>query len=295
VQKGKVLCVAYSPDGRWLAAGGSSRFVRVWDTGSWACVRELPHAHGKVTAVTFHPDGGLLAVGGSLVIGRPPGRPVTLWDVTAGAVRRILGGWSETIATLAFTPDGSRLYACRWQGGSRAPGGCGYWTLGGKKVRFVDTRESGVNALAVSPAGDYVAEAVAVPGVWVQRIDSKVPHLVTLNPRWANALAVRPDGKRIAAGHGIKVTLFTPFDGDGDPTELNGHTDKVMAVAFAPDGLTLASGGKDSLLVLWDAAAGAELRRLALGVGPVNGLAFAPDGLTLATAGDRGLVVVDVG
>jgi WD40 repeat protein len=91
------------------------------------------------------------------------------------------------------------------------------------------------------------------------------------------------------------VTLFTPFDGDGRPTELNGHTDKVMAVAFSPDGAALASGGKDGLVVFWDPAGGSDSRRLDPGVGPVNAVAFAPDGLTLAAAGDRGLVVLDVG
>ena len=65
---------------------------------------------------------------------------------------------------------------------------------------------------------------------------------------------------------------------------LAGHGGEVSALAFAPDGRTLASASRT--VRLWDLASGAETRRLAGHNGPVNALAFAPDGGTLASAGD---------
>ena len=67
---------------------------------------------------------------------------------------------------------------------------------------------------------------------------------------------------------------------------LAGHTDEALAVAFAPDGRTFATGGADGTVMVW------ELAELDRQVGPpltghpgeVWGAAFTPDGRTLATA-----------
>jgi WD40 repeat protein len=66
---------------------------------------------------------------------------------------------------------------------------------------------------------------------------------------------------------------------------LKGHTGWVGAVAFLPDGKTLASASADGTIKFWDAARG-ELLRTWKGNGePVCALAVAPDGKTLASGG----------
>jgi WD40 repeat protein/tRNA A-37 threonylcarbamoyl transferase component Bud32 len=71
-------------------------------------------------------------------------------------------------------------------------------------------------------------------------------------------------------------------------TLLRGHTDSVYALAVSPDGRTLATGGLDQTLILWDLATGRPRATLAGHAGPVLRATFSPDGRTLATlASDR--------
>ena len=83
-------------------------------------------------------------------------------------------------------------------------------------------------------------------------------------------------------------------------TTLTGHTDKVNAVVFSPDGKLLLSGGNDRALKLWDVYLKqniATLKHIPTGVGPsqINSVAFSPDGEMFASAGYQSVKLWDVG
>jgi WD40 repeat protein len=57
----------------------------------------------------------------------------------------------------------------------------------------------------------------------------------------------------------------------------------VFALAFAPDGMTLASGSLDTTVRLWDPVTGREVATLRGHTSRIIRLAFSPDGKTLAS------------
>ena len=61
----------------------------------------------------------------------------------------------------------------------------------------------------------------------------------------------------------------------------------MSAVAIAPDGTWLASGGDDGTVRIWDPATGQQRAALTGHTGPVTAVAIAPDGTWLASAGER--------
>ncbi|MEY9862660.1 serine/threonine protein kinase [Catenulispora sp. GAS73] len=66
---------------------------------------------------------------------------------------------------------------------------------------------------------------------------------------------------------------------------LTGHTKAVRSLAFSPDGRTLASGGNDGTIRVWNVATGTLRGALAAHTGGVVELAFSPDGATIASSG----------
>jgi WD40 repeat protein len=97
--------VAFSPDGRWLGAGGPGRY-RFFRPGSWEPVAEVGHGdEGGVMPLAFHPGGRVVAV---------------LADASRGTARlvevengRVLAALeppdAATTYAMAFSPDGRSL------------------------------------------------------------------------------------------------------------------------------------------------------------------------------------------
>src|SRR5262245_41042415 len=58
------VCMAVSPDGKWLASGGYERRITIWDLASGTIVRHWDGAERNLSSLAFSPNGRLLASGG---------------------------------------------------------------------------------------------------------------------------------------------------------------------------------------------------------------------------------------
>jgi RNA polymerase sigma factor (sigma-70 family) len=99
---GWVTSVAFSPDGKTLAAGQQEGTIRLWDVATGrerACLRERADS---VVAIAFSPDGRTLAS-----VQEQADDTVKLWDLASGRVRVRLQGHAGPVFALAFSPDGT--------------------------------------------------------------------------------------------------------------------------------------------------------------------------------------------
>lgn len=94
-----VLAVAFSPDGKLLASGGSDKTVKIWDPQTGKIIRSLRGHNKSVTAVFFSPDGKLIMSGSS-------DKTIKVWNIETGERLQSTPGISCTSSPVAFSPDG---------------------------------------------------------------------------------------------------------------------------------------------------------------------------------------------
>lgn len=145
-----------------------------------------------------------------------------------------------------------------------------------------------IHAIAVDAAGKVAALGRYGSVELVDAVTLKLLRKVEGIAGKPGALSFSKDGAMlfVAAGEaGISGVAYAVQVSDGSIVKkFEGHRDALHALALSPDGKTLATGGYDQKIRLWEIASGKESHLLAGHNGSINGLAFRPDGKVLASA-----------
>ena len=282
---GIVQALAFSPDGRILATGTAfpEGGICFWDVQEGRLIRRLTgnvagwkdKKHGSwVWSLAFSPDARLLASSNDGL--------VQLWDTKTGSLLHTLRDMKEDETMVKFSPDG-RVLACQSKTGVAFGGGNpdhpdahitgGYVKIvdvaSGKVVRTISDGPS--EAAVFSPDGKSLAASRAIYNNDVIHTGGilTVYDAQTGAKRWTRSgnnlfipesLAFTPDGKFLAgecadnqmriwdAETGRPVRVFQAFHGF---KPITGNRLSTVALAFSPDGKTLAGRMKNTV-VLWD-------------------------------------------
>jgi WD40 repeat protein/tRNA A-37 threonylcarbamoyl transferase component Bud32 len=313
--------VAFSADGKWLAAGSSDGQVRVWDA---ATKREhftrVTPGQASVSGLAFsNPDGRFLAAatadntiqGWATLSGKPAfslrghkeavnavavssdggclasaslDRTVKLWDLSRRDDDWTLRWPNQGVTSVAFSPEGARLAAATRDKAVKV------WDVAARKwFRTLQLLPWVVNGLAFGPGGQ-LAGACEDGKVRVWELPAGRERLCLDGSAPVHAVAFGPGGQLAGAARDGTVRLWEIPSGR-QRLGLRGAA-PALAVAFSPDGTRLVAAGGDGVAQIWDAATGQEIRALRGQGGPVHAVTFSPDGHHLATASQDGAVRV---
>jgi WD40 repeat protein len=273
---GVIRTLAFAPDGGTLAVGGIDGAVSRWTVATRQGRLVRPPLGDAFGALALAPDVTRVAIG-RLGVG------VTVYSLVTGqaACRFPADAWLSR--SLAFAPRDAGFAV------GQADGRVILYSATGHQTADLGKVPAPVAIVVFAPDGWTLAVAdvrgtVAVWDVASGRQTACFPHVS--HP--LNDLVFAPDGTRLVA---TSATLPCPLLFDlatgREQVVVLGAADLHGAVAFAPDGRTLAMSRGDGAVVLWDQ----DGQRSRGGIrgrhrGLVWALAFSPDGRRLASGGD---------
>ncbi len=269
VHEGKVLSVAWSPDGKRVATGSEDKTARVMDASTGQEVARLAH-EGRVLSVSWSPDGKRVATGGDDNTAR-------VMDASTGQeVARL--AHQDTVWSVAWGPDGKRVATGSGDKTARVMDA----STGQEVARLA--HHGVVWSVAWSPDGKRVATGSddLTARVMEASTGKEVARLAHQGPVWS--VAWSPDGKRVATGSEDKTVRVIAASTGKEAARLV-HQRAVRSVAWSPDGKRVASGSDDGTARLIDASSGKEVARLSH-QGRVIAVAWSPDGKRVATGSE---------
>ena len=299
----KVRKLAFSPDGRWLAAASGSE-ARIFEITAEGTAHEngtLTPGRPEITGLAFSPDGKAIAVvdeSGAL----------SLFDsASLGSVAKVPKAHSGRASCVTFTGDGSYVVTGGKDGKVRV------WTPRGDLFAELSrgARHKGEIVMVAGIAGERQVLSVGEDHqVILWQIDTQQairPMNVNSDVRSA---AMGGDGKTLALGlqtltgnrfrgfnngpvapHGAPLG---PGDVHADDTlrlidtqtgtqvrDILGEAQDLDTVAVTPDGRFVAAGGSGRSASVWDTATGKRINAIS-SEAPLTAIAFAPDGKRMA-------------
>jgi WD40 repeat protein len=313
--------LAFSPDGRNVAAADVSGPISVFDANTGEVSRKLP-GHGFGTTSVSWNNRGVLASAGQ------DGK-VRLWNLGGGESRELDGG-STWVEKVAWSPDGKLLVSAaskrirlwkrsgdllwespdhestvtdvQWKPGSSrmlasaAYGGVKLWKAEDPgSVRRFEWQGSTLR-LSWSPNGKYIAtgDQDSTVHFWIVARGTDLQ-------MWGYATKVRElawdsSSRYLATGGAESVTVWD-CGGKGPegsrPLTLEAHSELVSALSYQRRGRLLLSGGLDGLVVAWEPTRAGESPLSATNLGSaVSTLAFSPDDRRAVVGCEDGTVAV---
>lgn len=261
-----VRAARFSPGADRLATAASS--LRIWETGTG---RLLAECRRSVDVLAWHPEGARIASGSEDGV-------VRVWEAASGRELVTMRGHEGAVRSLAFAPDGARLFTGGVDRTARL------WDpVTGEPLAVLHAHRYAVTGAAWSPDGRSIATIGTGSGpihLWPADADHD-PSLLE-SPAPPRAIVFIEHGSKMVVGDGNgALHVLDPATGACAGT-VQAHEGTVFSLACAHDGRTIASGGADGAVRLWDARGLTPVRGLAGDRSRVVALAFSPDATRLA-------------
>lgn len=225
-----------------------------------------PTGHqGEILATAFSRDGRYMATGSA-------DQTVKLWDVNSGSLLRTFSGHVNSVAGVAFTPDGKTLVSAAdnvilWDINSGRQRGIGPVHTLGKAFRnrpgYISFRPRILNFVSLSSDGRLAISGGSDEKVKLWDTGTRAEILTFSGHKgWVNSAIFSPDNNYVLSAGTDGVVLMWDVNTGFTLMFLKGHKSKVISTAFSASGRLAATGDEDGTIIIWDVVLGREKGRL---------------------------------
>ena len=216
--------VVFSPDGTRIAAGDWDGKTTLWDINTETVLVTYTHKD-YVTSITFSPNGKFIAISSR-------DATATLWDVETGTACFTITHQGSVTSTV-FSPDGTLLAT------SSSDATATLWDIDTEEIRWTFTHEKQEKSVTFDSG-----------------------HVETFNRGGIGNIAFSPDGKHFAtAGQYMDYSSALWDVETGEQLWCVTHEKQIDAVAFSPDGTSMATYHEDDTVSVLRVADGTLIPR----------------------------------
>ncbi|KAF9574956.1 hypothetical protein EC968_004958, partial [Mortierella alpina] len=250
----RIRDVAYSPKGDMIASCSDDKTIRLWETKTWTCSRNLNLGDdGPAKSIAFSPDGNQLA-------SADVNKRTTFWpleDIKIGAaLKPTFVDVDRRIREVHYSPAGTKIaLSCHTVLETLK-----LWDVRSKSFVRIDER-LGINVISVvfSPVGDSMA-IVRRNFHSINVMNTETGQLrFSLKADGEGLLsdaAFSPNGDLIVTASTDQIVQLWDADTGRCRGSMSGHSGIIRTIAFSPDGRHIASSGDDMRVRLWEVEAG---------------------------------------
>lgn len=202
---------------------------------------------------------------------------------------------AQPITSATYSPDGKLLALARFRSVEIRTARARPIADAGQLLATLDKHPGKVNDLAFSHDGKRLLVATGVTGLYGQVMiwDLAADKIATGKPAGEirghrdtlYAVAISPDGKRIATGSYDKKVIVWDAQLREQVHTLTQHNGAIYDLAFSPDGKLLASASADETVKIWHVESGKRLDTLGQPEGEQYAVLFSPDGKFVVAGG----------
>src|SRR5260370_5831338 len=276
---GRIQSVAFSPNGKLLAAGTVNGEIRLLQAFSGTPLLTFQGHTDRVWSVAFRPDDNILASGSE-------DQTIRLWEVSTGSCLDTLQGHTDRVWCVAFGPDGNLLASGSEDQTIRL------WEVStGRCLNTLQGQSNWVWCVTFSPDGKLLASGSDNQSVRLLEV-STGQCLQTFygHTYWVRSVAFSPDGRTLASGSEDRTVRVWDVSTGQCLKILQGPHKGMSCLVCSPGGNTLASSSSDQTIRLWEVSTGCCLKILQDHTNRIASITFSPDGQILASGSHDGTI-----